>query len=63
MRKTLFLAAAMSAVIMLTSIDAQAVPMAPAGQLAYKADKVIQVRGGCGYGRHRGRWGGCRGNG
>jgi len=62
MRNRFFLLAAMSAIIALTSFDAQALPFSSAGQLSYKTGKVIEVRQGCGYGRHRGRWGGCRWN-
>jgi len=62
MRKGLFLAAAMSAAVALTGFDAQAAPFAPSN-LSDQGSQVIQVRQGCGLGRHRGPWGGCRWNG
>jgi hypothetical protein len=53
--------AAAIAMVALSAIDAQALPMAPS-MLSHQTDEVIQVRQGCGFGRHRGPRGGCRVN-
>lgn len=40
---------------------AGAVPLAPTpGAAAHDGAELIQVRGGCGFGEHRGPFGGCR---
>jgi hypothetical protein len=54
-----FLAVAFFASVALTGFgEAQAMPIAPLAQDQNAA--VIQVFGGCGYGWHRGPYGGCR---
>lgn len=58
MRIELSLAAA---AVLLTTVGAQALPSFPSNP-ASQADQVIQVRGGCGLGWHRGPYGGCQPN-
>ena len=48
--------------VMTISFDAQAFPYSPA-PAQVDAREVIQVRGFCGLGRHRGQYGGCVPNG
>jgi hypothetical protein len=43
----------------LVAFEAQSFPIS---NLANQTSEVIQVRQGCGLGRHRGPWGGCRWN-
>jgi len=62
MRKKLCLALVVSAAVALTAFDVQAFPISPLNS-SDDAGQVIQVRQGCGLGRHRGLWGGCRWNG
>jgi hypothetical protein len=53
------LAVAFFASVVLTGFSAaQAMPVAPLHQ--DQSGSVIQVYGGCGYGGHRGPYGGCR---
>ena len=59
MRKTvLFAAAGVGLMIALASHDAQA--FAPMGAMPVAPSDVSTVAGGCGWGWHRGPWGGCR---
>jgi len=61
MRKTvLFAAAGVGLMIALASHDAQA--FAPMGAMPATPSDVTTVAGGCGWGWHRGPWGGCRRN-
>jgi hypothetical protein len=61
MRKTvLFAAAGVGLMIALASHDAQA--FAPMGAMPVAPSDVSTVAGGCGWGWHRGPWGGCRRN-
>src|SRR6478752_7248342 len=61
MRKTvLFAAAGVGLMIALASHDAQA--FAPMGAMPVAPSDVTTVAGGCGFGWHRGPWGGCRRN-
>lgn len=54
-----FVSAAFIASVVLTGFSqAQAMPVAPLDQA--EAGSVIQVYGGCGWGGHRGPYGGCR---
>jgi hypothetical protein len=62
MRKTLLLAAAVSLSAALAPIDAQAFSASP-GPSGYQSPGITLVEGGCGYGYHRGPYGGCRPNG
>jgi len=62
MRRGFCLAVAAGAMSVFVAIDAQAFPIAPSN-LSDQTSQVLQVRGGCGLGRHRGPWGGCRWNG
>jgi hypothetical protein len=62
MRKGLIFAAAASAAVALTGLEARAVPVPPTNVFE-QGGPLIQVRQGCGLGRHRGYWGGCRWNG
>jgi hypothetical protein len=56
----LVIAAALSAAMALMVSSAEAFPVS--ASLAESSDNIIQVRGGCGLGWHRGPWGGCRRN-
>ena len=59
MRKTvLFAAAGVGLMIALASHDAQA--FAPTVAMPVAPSDVSTVAGGCGWGWHRGPWGGCR---
>src|SRR3954468_8041240 len=61
MRKTvLFAAAGVGLIIALASHDAQA--FAPMGAMPVAPTDATTVAGGCGWGWHRGPWGGCRRN-
>jgi hypothetical protein len=61
MRKTvLFAAAGVGLMIALASHDAQA--FAPMGAMPVAPTDATTVAGGCGWGWHRGPWGGCRRN-
>jgi len=61
MRKTvLFAAAGVGLMIALASHDAQA--FAPMGAMPVAPSDATTVAGGCGFGWHRGPWGGCRRN-
>ena len=61
MRKTVLLAAAgVGLIIALASHDAQA--FAPMGAMPVAPSDAATVAGGCGFGWHRGPWGGCRRN-
>jgi hypothetical protein len=51
MRKELCLAAALGAIVASTGFEAQAFPIS---NLADQASQMIQIRQGCGLGRHRG---------
>jgi hypothetical protein len=62
MWKRLSLAGTAAAVLALVTVDAFAFPISPV-DVAQPSDQLIQVRQGCGLGRHRGAWGGCRWNG
>jgi hypothetical protein len=54
-----FVAVAFFASVALTGFSAaQAMPIAPLDQ--NQGGSIIQVYGGCGYGGHRGPYGGCR---
>jgi hypothetical protein len=57
----LIMTAAVIATIALTVSSAQAFPVA--ALLVESSGNIIQVRGACGLGWHRGPWGGCRRNG
>jgi hypothetical protein len=61
MRIGLVPAAAMFAVVAFTAFDAAALPISPVVPAA-PSDLLIEVRGGCGIGWHRGPAGGCRPN-
>jgi hypothetical protein len=61
MLKRLSLASAVAAVLALVTVDAFAFPMSPV-DIAQPTDQLIQVRQGCGLGRHRGGWGCWNGN-
>jgi hypothetical protein len=52
---------ALGAAFALTTFAADAMPIAPL--VPHSSDDVIQVRGLCGLGWHRGPWGECRRNG
>jgi hypothetical protein len=56
-----FLFATALGVMVAAPLEAQALPVSSANQLGAPSD-VTQVAGGCGYGWHRGPWGGCRRN-
>jgi hypothetical protein len=60
MRKKICVTALLGAVA--TSIVAFEAQSFPVSNLASQTSEVIQVRQGCGLGRHRGPWGGCRWN-
>jgi hypothetical protein len=62
MRIQLALFAAIAAVFTFMTYSAQAVPAAQLQGVAKATDQVIQVRDGCGPGRHRGPHGHCRWN-
>ena len=57
----LSLAAVAATLVALSAFDVQAFPSAPSS-LTDDTSQVIEVRGGCGWGRHRGPRGGCRWN-
>ena len=60
MRKEICLAALLGALATSTvALEARAFPIS---HLAKQMSDVTQVRQGCGLGRHRGPWGGCRWN-
>src|SRR4029079_13084951 len=59
MRKQFCLVAVLGAIAASTCFEAQAFPVS---NLAEQADQLVQIRQGCGLGRHRGPWGGCRWN-
>ncbi|MBX9710576.1 MAG: hypothetical protein K2X60_06040 [Xanthobacteraceae bacterium] len=58
--KKSYLAIAVVAAILLTAASADAAPIQPMHQ---ETTDIVQVRGFCGLGRHRGPWGGCLPNG
>jgi hypothetical protein len=51
---------ALSAAFALTTLGANAMPISPLTQPS--SDDIVQVRGLCGLGWHRGPWGECRRN-
>jgi hypothetical protein len=55
MWRRLSLASTAAAVLALVTVDAFAFPISPA-DVAQPSDQLIQVRQGCGLGRHRGAW-------
>ena len=55
-----FRISALSAMFALTTYGAHALPMSPPSR---DSSNIIQVRGLCGLGWHRGPWGECRRNG
>jgi len=59
MRKQFCLVAVLGVIAATLSFEAQAFPIS---NLADQADHLLQIRQGCGLGRHRGPWGGCRWN-
>ena len=61
MSRTLLLAVAAGAAIAFMALDAQAFPVTSSKRFGVTSD-VTQIAGGCGYGWHRGPWGGCRRN-
>jgi hypothetical protein len=61
MKKTALIAAGIGLVIALASPDARALTTTFGANVAPPSD-VTTVAGGCGYGWHRGPWGGCRRN-
>jgi hypothetical protein len=60
MRKEICLAAVL--VVLAASMAIFEAEAFPISNLANQTSEVIQVRQGCGLGRHRGPWGGCRWN-
>ena len=61
MKKTALLAAGLGLMVTLASYNAQALTTTFGGTLAQPSD-ITTVAGGCGFGWHRGPWGGCRRN-
>ena len=57
----LLLAAVFTGAISLMTFQAQAFPVSPVSPAGASSD-IVQVRGGCGLGWHRGPYGGCRRN-
>ena len=57
----LLLAAVFTGAIALMTLPAQAFPVSPISSAGTSSD-IVQVRGGCGRGWHRGPYGGCRRN-
>jgi hypothetical protein len=55
-----FVAAAAGVIVAFASFEVEAFPAAPAP--LDQTSMATQIAGGCGYGWHRGRWGGCRRN-
>ncbi|MGH6728333.1 MAG: GCG_CRPN prefix-to-repeats domain-containing protein [Pseudolabrys sp.] len=62
MRKEFALFAAVAALFTFMTFSAQAIPAVSLQGLSKATDQVIQVRGGCGRGWHRGPHGHCRRN-
>jgi hypothetical protein len=59
MRKELALFVAIAAMFTFVTFSVQAMPAAQLKGLT-KSDQITQVRGGCGRGWYRNRWGHCR---
>ncbi|RTL53557.1 MAG: hypothetical protein EKK40_03070 [Bradyrhizobiaceae bacterium] len=56
--------AAIGAATLITATAARAAPIQPSvPSVSSEASDIVQVRGFCGLGRHRGPWGGCLPNG
>jgi hypothetical protein len=47
-------------VALFCATGAQALPVSPLSAISADSAPVVQVRGGCGFGEHRGPMGGCR---